>query len=240
MSGIDMKDKIVIVTGGTGGLGRHIVDKYAKAGCKVYLPVSSLEKFMKVFDNSQDEDSDFTLRKIYAFECEALNEESVKEFVAKVSALEKGKIDVLINTVGGYHQPVNTNELSTEAFDKMFDLNFKTTLWFSREVLNVMLNNKDGRIVSISSTAGLEATAGILAYSVSKQAVINLMETINIEFGKENIKCNAIVPTVIDTPANREWGGEEEIKKWVIPEDIADVIFNINDKQPTVIKMGFD
>ena len=235
-----MDEKIVIVTGGMGALGRHVVDKYAKAGCKVYIPVSSLEKFMKVFDNSQDVDSDFTLRKIYAFDCDALNEESVVEFVAKVAALEKCKLDVLINTIGGYHPPVNTNELSTEAFDKMFDLNFKTTFWFSREVLNVMLKNKEGRIVSISSTAGLEATAGILAYSVSKQAVINLMETINKEFGKDNIKCNAIVPTVIDTPANREWGTEDDVKKWVLPEDIADIIFNINDNQPTVIKMGFD
>jgi NAD(P)-dependent dehydrogenase (short-subunit alcohol dehydrogenase family) len=239
MSGM-MEDKIVIVTGGTGGLGRHIVDKYAKAGWKVYLPVSSLKKFMTVFDNSQDDDSSFTLRKIYAFECDVLNEEYVIEFVQKIAALEKGKLDVLVNTVGGYRPPVNTNEISTKDFDELFNLNFKTTLWFSREVLKVMLNNKQGRIVSISSMAALESKAGLLNYTVSKSAVVNLMETINKEFDKDNIKCYAIAPTVIDTPANREWGTNEDIKKWVKPEDIADTIFNLNDTQPVVIKMGME
>jgi NAD(P)-dependent dehydrogenase (short-subunit alcohol dehydrogenase family) len=235
-----MNDKVVIVTGGTGALGRYIVDKYAKAGWKVYIPVSSLNKFMTVFDNSQDDDSSFTLRKIYAFECDVLNEESVVEFVRKIAALEKGKVDLLINTVGGYRPPVNTNEISTKDFDELFNLNFKTTLWFSREALKVMLINKSGRIVSIAAKPGIEPTAGILTYSVSKSAVINLMETINKEFGKNNIKCYSIVPTVIDTPSNREWGTEDDIKSWIEPEDMADAIFNLNDTPPSVVKMGFN
>lgn len=235
-----MNDKIVIVTGGTGALGRHVVSKYAASGWKVYIPVSSMKKFMTVFDNSQDEGSSFSLRKIYAFECDVLNEGSVIEFVQKVAALEKGKIDVLVNTVGGYRPPVQTNKITTDGFDELFNLNFKTTLWFSREVLNVMLNNKSGRIVSIAAKPGLEPAAGILTYSVSKSAVINLMETINKEFSKDNIRCYSIVPTVIDTPSNREWGSEADIKKWVKPEDMADVIYNLNDKQPTIVKMGFN
>jgi NAD(P)-dependent dehydrogenase (short-subunit alcohol dehydrogenase family) len=233
-----MNDKVAIITGGIGALGRHIVDKYAKEGWKVYIPVSSLKKFMSVFDNSQDDDSSFSLRKIYAFDYDVLNEESVVEFVQKVAALEKGKLDLLINTVGGYRPPVNTNEISTKDFDELFNL--KTTLWFSREVLNVMLNNKSGRIISIAAKPGLEATAGILTYSVSKSAVINLMETINLECGKDNIKCYSIVPTVIDTPSNREWGTEADIKNWVKPEDIADEIYNLNDTSPSIVKMGFN
>jgi len=130
-----MNDKIVIVTGGTGALGRYIVSKYAASGWKVYIPVSSMKKFMTVFDNSQDEDSSFSLRKIYAFECNVLNEESAAEFVRKVAALEKGKIDVLVNTVGGYRPPVQTNKITTDGFDELFNLNFKTTLWFSRKFL---------------------------------------------------------------------------------------------------------
>jgi NAD(P)-dependent dehydrogenase (short-subunit alcohol dehydrogenase family) len=235
-----MKDKVAIITGGTGALGRHIVDKYAKEGWKVYIPVSSLKKFMTVFDNSQDDDSSFSLRKIYAFDCDVLNEESVIEFVQKVAALEKGNLDLLVNTVGGYRPPVNTNEISTKDFDELFNLNFKTTLWFTREVLKVMLNNKSGRIVSIAAKPGLEPTAGILTYSVSKSAVINLMETINLEFSKDNIKCYSIVPTVIDTPSNREWGTEADIKNWVKPEDMADVIYNLSDTNPSIVKMGFN
>jgi NAD(P)-dependent dehydrogenase (short-subunit alcohol dehydrogenase family) len=235
-----MNEKVVIVTGGTGALGRYIVDKYAKAGWKVYIPVSSLKKFMTVFDNSQDDDSSFTLRKIYAFECDVLNEDSVIEFLQKVAAIEKGKIDILVNTVGGYRPPVNTNQIATKDFDELFNLNFRTTLWFSREALKVMLNNKSGRIVSIAAKPGLEPTAGILPYSVSKSAVINLMETINKEFSKDNIECYSIVPTVIDTPSNRVWGTEKDIKNWIQPEDMADVIFDLNDTHPSVVKMGFN
>lgn len=235
-----MKDKVAIITGGTGALGRYIVDKYAKEGWKVYIPVSSLKKFMSVFDNSQDDYSTFSLRKIYAFDCDVLSEESVIEFIQKVAALEKGNLDLLINTVGGYRPPVNTNEISTKDFDELFNLNFKTTLWFSREVLKVMLNNKSGRIVSIAAKPGLEPAQGILTYSVSKSAVINLMETINLEFSKENIKCYSIVPTVIDTPSNREWGTEADIKNWVKPEDMADVIYNLRDVNPSIVKMGFN
>jgi len=235
-----MNDKIVIVTGGTGALGRHVVSKYASSGWKVYIPVSSLKKFISVFDNSQDEGSSFSLRKIYAFECDVLNEKSVTEFVQKVSAIEKGRIDVLVNTVGGYRPPVKADKITTDSFDELFSLNFKTTLWFSREVLNVMLSSKSGRIVSIAAKPGLEPTAGILAYSISKSAVINLMETINKEFRKENIRCYSIVPTVIDTLSNREWGTAEDIKKWVKPQDMADVIYNLDDKQPSIVKMGFN
>lgn len=96
------KDKIAIVTGGTGALGRYVVDKFAANGWKVYIPVQSLKNFMEVFDNSQDADSTFSLRKIYAFECNAMNEYEVVEFVRNTAALEKGKIDMLVNTVGGF------------------------------------------------------------------------------------------------------------------------------------------
>ena len=226
-----MNEKVIIITGGTGALGRFIVNKYAKEGWKVYIPVFSLEKFMSVFDNSQDENSNFELRKIYAFECDALNEDSVVEFVQKVSALEKGKIDILVNTVGGFHQAIGVSDFTTEDFDIWFNLNFRTTFWFSREVLKVMLKNNNGRIVSISSIAGLSPLSGRLAYSISKTAVINLMETISKEY--EHIKCNAIVPTVIDTPANREWGTEDEIKNWVKPEEIANLIYQLEAERRT-------
>ena len=96
------------------------------------------------------------------------------------------------------------------------------------------------RAATRSSKPGLEPTAGILAYSISKSAVINLMETINKEFRKENIRCYSIVPTVIDTLSNREWGTAEDIKKWVKPQDMADVIYNLDDKQPSIVKMGFN
>lgn len=230
-----MNEKIAIITGGTGALGRFIVNKFAEENIKVYVPSLSLEKFNEVFDNSQKNEKDFKIKKIYSFVCDASSEKSVSDFIANVASLEKGKIDILINTVGGYHPPKNIFEMDMNFFDKLWELNFKSTFRFTHEVLKYMMKNKSGRIVSIGAMAGLEATPGLFAYAVSKSAVINLMNTISKEMKEENIRCNTIIPSTIDTPSNREWGSEEDIKKWVKPEEIADIIFDlVTDKYKSV------
>lgn len=223
-----MKDKVAIVTGGTGALGRYIVKKFADEGLKVYVPARSTEEFNKVFDNSQDNESEyFKLRKIYCKTCDATNENSVKEFVENIAALEKGKIDILINTVGGISGTSNVTELSSDILDKMINLNFKSAFYFTRESAKVMLLNRYGRIISIGAIAGTETTPGRFAYAYSKAGVISLMDTMSKELKDQNIRCNTLIPGIIDTEANREWGSEEDIKNWIKPEEIADVIYEI-------------
>lgn len=223
-----MNDKVAIVTGGTGALGRFIVNKFADEGIKVYVPARSTDEFNNVFDTSQDKESEyFKLRKIYCKTCDAESETSVKEFVENVAALEKGKIDILINTVGGISAAENVTELSTEILDKMINLNFKTAFYFTRETAKVMSLNNYGRIVSIGAIAGTEISPGRFAYSFSKAGVISLMDTISEELKDKNIRCNTLIPGIIDTPANREWGSEEDIKNWVKPHEISEVIYEI-------------
>jgi len=230
-----MIEKVAIVTGGTGGLGRYIVNRFADENIKVYVPSLSLEKFNEVFDNSRKTSEKFKLRKIYSFICDANNEKSVSDFVENVAAIENGKIDILINTVGGYHPPKDIDEMETDFLNKYLKINFISTFRFSREVLKIMKKNEFGRIISIGAMAGLEASPGRFAYSVSKSAVINLMNTMSLEFKDKDIRCNTIIPSTIDTPANREWGSEEEIKNWVKPEEIADIIFDlVSDKYKSV------
>jgi NAD(P)-dependent dehydrogenase (short-subunit alcohol dehydrogenase family) len=222
-----MQNKAVIVTGGTGGLGRFTVEKLAKEGMKVYVPSRSLEEFNNIFDSSKNPVSDFSLRKIYSFECDALKESEVNGFIEKVSAAEGGIIHGLVNLVGGINSSSEITNLKTSDLLNMINLNFISCFYFTRGVLNKMKENGFGRIVSVGATAALETTPGRFAYSVSKSAVINLMNTVSKEMKEYDIKCNTIIPSVIDTPANREWGSEEEIKKWVKPEDIADIIFEL-------------
>lgn len=234
MSSVNVKT--AIVTGGTGALGKNVVEKFCAEGYKVYIPVTSLKKFMQVFDSSLDENSEFTLRKIYAFECDALDEASVNEFIEKVSGLEKGRIDVLVNTIGGIHPSVNTADIESIDFDKWFNLNFITALHFSKSVLKKMIPNGKGRIVSVGAMAGLEPVPGRLAYSVSKSALIVLMNTISKEYKQNGIRANTVIPSVIDTPANREWGSVEEIKNWVSPEEVAEVIFELAENRLKAVR----
>jgi NAD(P)-dependent dehydrogenase (short-subunit alcohol dehydrogenase family) len=222
-----MKEKVVIVSGGTGALGRCVVEKFVDENIKVYVPSTSLKKFNEIFDGSINNEKEFKLRKIYSFVCDATDEKSVSDFVKNVAALENGKIDILINTVGGIHSPMYISDMSGEFFSKYWNLNFQSTFLFTREVLKYMKANESGRIVSIGAIAGLETTVGRFAYAISKSAVINLMNTVSFEMKNYNIRCNSIVPGIMDTAANREWGSEEDIKKWVKPEEVASIIFDL-------------
>ncbi|HRE40868.1 MAG TPA: SDR family NAD(P)-dependent oxidoreductase [Ignavibacteria bacterium] len=224
-----MKDKVVIVTGGTGFLGRYIVKKYAAEGMKVYIPVLTMKEFNDVFEETGTEK--FELKKIYALECNAVDKNSVVEFIDAVAGREKGQIDFLINTVGGIGKQGKVNEMSYDDFDSLFDLNFKSTLYFSKECLNYMIKNKFGRIVSIGALAALETSVSRFAYGYSKYGVINLMNSISEENKENNIFANSIVPSIIDTPANREWGSDEDIKKWVTPEELANIIFDLTSEK---------
>ncbi|MBK7254229.1 MAG: SDR family NAD(P)-dependent oxidoreductase [Ignavibacteria bacterium] len=219
-----MKNRIAIVTGGTGALGRRDNSQTCEKGLRFMYLLQSLDEFNSVFDNSHKDDSDaFRLRKIYSFVCNATDENSVKEFVKNVYVQEKGSIDFLINTVGGISPVSEVPEIKTDDLDRMINLNFKTAFYFSREVLKIMKAEKLRKDNFCRRNGRTEATPGRFSYSFSKAGVISLMDTISEENKEFNIRCNTIIPSVIDTPANREWGSAEEIKKWVKPGDIANI-----------------
>lgn len=218
------KDRIAIVTGGTGALGRAVVNRFAEEDMKIYVPTLSIDNFRSIFDNSSSESTkEFKLRRIFGLQCDALNEESVKNFINDILKSE-GKIDYLINTVGGYHPKKNVAEMETGLLDKMIELNFKSTFYFCRNALSSMLENNYGRIVAIGAMPALDISPGKLAYSVSKSAVVNLVQTIAEETKLNNITVNAIIPSIIDTPANRESMPKADFGHWVKPEDIAETI----------------
>lgn len=219
--------KIAIVTGGTGALGRHIVNKLAGEGVKVYVPAITMEEFNFVFDRSQSSDEAPDIKSIFSFICNAADESSVVEFVDSVSKLENGRIDYLINTVGGIHSIVEIAEMETSLLNKMLDLNFMSAFYFSREVLKRMKGKAYGRIISIGAIAALGPSPGVFAYSMAKAGVINLMDTIAEENKDSGIRANTVIPSILDTPANREWGSEEDIKTWVKPESIAEIIWSL-------------
>jgi NAD(P)-dependent dehydrogenase (short-subunit alcohol dehydrogenase family) len=220
----EFENKTAIVTGGAGALGRVIVNLFAKQGMKIFVPVRSIEEFRKVFDNSMEENIEhFTLRKIYALQCDAENEQDVRKFVDDIIKRE-GNIDFLVNTVGGFHPKKVIKDMDYELVEKMMNLNLKTTFLFCRIVLNEMLKNNYGRIAAIGAMPGIETTPGKFAYSISKSGVVNLIKTIAEEYKENNITANVIIPSIIDTPGNRASMTNADYSKWVKPEDIAETI----------------
>lgn len=221
----DFKNKIAVVTGGTGALGRVIVNLFADKGMKVYVPVRSIEEFRNIFDNSisPDENETFKLRKIYALECDASVESDVKAFIDN-AAKREGTIDYLINTVGGYHPKKMIQDMEYGFVENMINLNFKSAFCFCQCALEYMVKNNFGRIIAIGAMPAVTTSPGKFAYSVSKSAVVNLIQTIAEENKDNNITANVIIPSTIDTEANRKSMPDADYSKWVKPEEIAETI----------------
>lgn len=227
---MNFTNRIAIVTGGTGALGRVIVNKFAEEGMKVYVPVRSINEFNEVFDTSQSNDAEYKgLLKRYALPCDATNDEEVKEFCDNVVKQEK-RIDYLINTVGGYHPKRMVIDTDAELIENQLKLNFYTTFFFTKYALTYMKISNFGRVISIGAKPAIETTAGKFAYSFSKSGVVNLMQTLAEEFKDQDITFNAVIPGIIDTPANRESMQNADYTKWVSPEEIAETcLFLVGD-----------
>jgi len=237
---MDFKNKVAIVTGGTGALGRVIVNRFAAEGMKVYIPVRSMKEFMTIFDDSQKEEELTVLLRRYAIECDATDENQVIEFCESVMKQEK-RIDILINTVGGYHPKKDVIDTDISLIEQQLKLNFYTTFFFTKHSLNYMKISGFGRVISIGAKPAVETTPKKFAYSFSKSGVVNLMKTLSLEFKDQDITFNTIIPNIIDTSANRKSMPNADFSTWNSPEMIAEECFELvsgKDNKEVVKKYG--
>jgi NAD(P)-dependent dehydrogenase (short-subunit alcohol dehydrogenase family) len=212
-----LKEKVAIVTGGTGALGRVIVSEFLKEGAKVictYIVDEELRDVLPLLSQFRDQ--------IVFTKTNVIKQKQVERTVQK-TLKRFGRIDILVNTVGGfaYAPVVETDE---KTWDHMMNINLKSTFLCSKAVLPHMIKQNYGKIINISSRPALKGAAGVGAYGASKAGVLNLTEAIAEEVREYNINVNAILPSVIDTPANRKAMPEADFSKWVKPEEIARVV----------------
>ena len=135
-----------------------------------------------------------------------------------------GRVDVLVNTVGGFRSGTAVHETSLETWDLMLNLNARSVFIASRAVIPQMLQQGSGKIVSVAARSGLEGGKKNAAYSASKSAVIRLTESMSAELKGSGINVNCILPSIIDTPQNRQAMPRAVHRRWVKPEALADVI----------------
>ena len=147
----------------------------------------------------------------------------VQGFVTTVINQFEG-IDVVANIAGGFIGGLSVSEMDTEKWDFMMDLNLKSVFLMCKAVLPYMIERGCGKIVNVSARAGLAGTAGMSAYCVSKGGVRTLTESIAEEVKDKGININAIMPSIIDTQANRQSMPKADFSKWVSPHQIAKVV----------------
>ena len=135
-----------------------------------------------------------------------------------------GRIDVLVNTVGGYRGGTPVHETAIETWEYLLDLNARSMFVVSRAIIPHMLERGRGKIVNVAARLALKGSANSAVYSASKSVVVRLTESMAAELKKQGINVNCVLPGTIDTPQNRQAMPKADFSRWVEPEAVADVI----------------
>lgn len=215
-----LEDRVAIVTGGSGALGRAVVEHFLIAGAKVAVPyiVDAEIPLLEQRLGNRFPSSQMLVRK-YDVGVEEQSSKLVEEVVRAW-----GKLDILVNLVGGFWGGKPVAETTLAEWQSMFDLNLKPTFLCCRAAVRAMKRNGYGRIVSVSSRSGLAGAGDYTAYAVAKGAIKTFTASLAEEVLGDNILVNAIAPSTIDTEANRKAMPKATHENWVKPEDIARTI----------------
>ncbi|MGB9663065.1 MAG: SDR family NAD(P)-dependent oxidoreductase [Moorellaceae bacterium] len=203
-----LEGKAAIVTGGAGALGESIAMALALYGADVVITGRTL----RTLEGAVDRIKTNTGRKVMPITCDVSNEEQVAELVKK-TVDEFGKIDILV-TAAGIAKRYPAEDFPVEAFDEVMDINVKGTFLCCKHVGRVMINQRRGKIVTISSVRGFAGhPGGYAAYGTSKGAVNLLTKQLATEWAKYNINVNAVAPTIFWTPLTKEVLENESLKQ---------------------------
>jgi NAD(P)-dependent dehydrogenase (short-subunit alcohol dehydrogenase family) len=162
------------------------------------------------------------------------DETAVRQLLDRILA-QHGRLDALVNTVGGYAGGVNLWELETKVFDRMLALNLRSGYVLSRAAIPAMLKQKHGAIVNVAAKAALDHGAGAAAYAASKAGALALMDSLAAELKGTGVRVNSILPSIIDTEANRKAMPNADFAKWPKPGEIAGVILFLCSDEANVI-----
>jgi NAD(P)-dependent dehydrogenase (short-subunit alcohol dehydrogenase family) len=210
-----MKGKVVVISGAFGNLGRVVAEEAARRGASVVALDHSREPPAGLAEKMGPHCSmvggvDLTIA-----------EEAHRAMVAIKAA--QGRIDALINIAGGFRwETIESGDAAT--WDFLYALNVKTALNASKAALPFLLESGAGRIVNVGSGAAIKAAAGMGAYGASKAGVLRLTESLADELKNKGVTVNAVLPSIIDTPANRAEMPKAKFETWVAPLDLAAVI----------------
>jgi NAD(P)-dependent dehydrogenase (short-subunit alcohol dehydrogenase family) len=215
---IELSDKVALITGAAGNLGRATAQSFLQAGARVVLIDRAPARLRDLYRRLRDS-ADHRL----AEGIDVADPAAVAELVDDV-ATRFGRIDALVNTAGTYRggKPVDEEDLDT--WDLLFEVNLRTTLVMCRAVIPVMRDAGGGRIVNVAARSALAAGANSVAYAASKSAVLRLTEGLAKELEPARIAVNCVLPGTLDTPQNRKAMPDADTSRWVAPEAVAAAI----------------
>ena len=194
-------DRTAFVTGGSGGLGTAVVARMRADGWRVVAPTQE--------------------------QADLFEPAAVAAAVAAAAAEPRAPLRALVNLVGGYAQGARVAEEPIEHFEAQLRLNLRPTYLVTQAVLPHLVAAGGGAVVCIGSRAALRPFPGAAGYVAAKAAVIAFAQAVAVEYADDGVRCNAIVPSVIDTPANRAAMPNADWSRWVTPAQLAGEIAHL-------------
>ncbi|HEV2237978.1 MAG TPA: SDR family oxidoreductase [Ktedonobacterales bacterium] len=216
----DLHGRVALVTGGAGGLGQAVSAAFAGAGATVIIVESAQQRAaaeaMIAAASARGERMSYLA-------ADVLDEASVQTTIGAIMA-EQQRLDVVLNLVGGFAagQPVTALDLVT--WQRMLDLNVRSALLVSKHAGSVMAQRGEGCILNISSRGARTGRKHAAAYAIAKGAIITLTEVQAEEMRDQGVRVNCILPSIIDTPANRASMPGADYARWPRAEDVARVL----------------
>jgi len=207
-------ERTAIVTGGTGGLGSAVVERLLADGWRAVVPWIAETELERLPEREH----------LDLIKADLFDPDSVTQVVATATADPAAPLRGVVNLVGGFAVGGRVHETPVQEFDAQFRVNLRPTYLMTRAALPHLIEAGTGSIVCVGTRAALQPFSGAAGYIASKAAVMAFTQAVAAEYRDDRVRCNAIVPSVIDTPANRAAMPNADHDRWVKPSEIAAVI----------------
>jgi NAD(P)-dependent dehydrogenase (short-subunit alcohol dehydrogenase family) len=214
--------RTVLVTGGTGGLGVAVTTTLRDQGWEVLVPWRNESELARLGDDTKG---------ITLVQADLTDPDSVRECVAAAGP----GLRAVVNLVGGFAIAGRVHETPVEEFERLLKLNLRPTYLVCQAAISVLKDAGGGSVVCVSAQAVHKPPPGAAGYITAKTAILGLVAALQVEYGPDNIRVNAILPLVIDTPANRAAQPNADRSGWTPPSDIASTVaFLCGDESLTI------
>jgi len=207
--------QVAVITGAAGNLGQAVAARFRQAGAQLALVGRSAEKLHRAYP---DEYNGILIPDI------DLRSPGDADGMHQLVVEQLGRIDILVNTVGGFLAPAALEATDPSDWDRNMDLNARTVFLACRSVVPLMRSQGHGKIVNVSARTALRGFPGAGLYSAAKAAVVRLTESLSDEVKHAGINVNCVLPGTLDTPENRQARPDADTSGWVQLDALADVI----------------
>ncbi len=226
---IDFSGKVVLVAGGTGGLGRAVSLAFHESGAQVAVTWQNEKEFLAL-----QGDAGAGANRLTGFNVDVTDSAQTAGLVSQILSTWN-RLDVLVNTVGGYAGGIPLWDLEPEMLERLLSLNLRSGYALARAAVPEMIARKSGAIVNVAAKAAWDHAAGASGYAATKAAAIALMDSLAADLMGTGVRVNSVLPSIIDTAANRAAMPGADFAKWPKPADIAKVVLFLSSDEARVI-----